>query len=337
MKVFVTGHRGYIGCRLVEVLKEAGHEVTGCDLGLFAGCEWEPLVPPDRELVRDVRALVPGDLEGHDCVMHLAALSNDPMGELDPDLTSSTNRDGTEHVALLARDAGVERFLFAGSCSVYGKAAKPAMTETDPPSPLSAYARSKVEAEALLVELATEHFVPVLLRNATAFGHSPMLRVDVVANNLLACAHATGSIRIMSDGSPWRPLIHCRDIARAFLAVATVPAAVVGGRAINVGGNAQNYRVRDIADVVQRLLPHAEVEYTGEVGDDPRSYRVSFDLLGELLPAFRLEHTLESGLEELLRKLRLHGFSRADWEGRQFVRMRALRDRLHLLTPATVS
>src|SRR6266508_4537755 len=310
MKVFVTGHRGYIGAQLVDVLKEAGHQVTGCDLDLFAGCEWEPVTRPDRELISDVRVLTARELEGYDCVMHLAAISNDPMGELDPELTLSTNRDGSLHVARLAKEAGVERFLFAGSCSVYGNSARPAMTESDPVAPLSMYARSKIEAESRLAELAGDGFVPVLLPSA----------------------YAVGSIRIMSDGSPSRPLVHCRDIARAFLALAESPPELVSGRAINVGGNDENYRVREIADAVQQLVPEAEIVYTGEVGEDPRSYRVSFDLLGEIAPEFRLEPSLTAGLEELLAKLRQHRFSLADWEGARFVRMRTLRDRLERLT-----
>jgi nucleoside-diphosphate-sugar epimerase len=332
MKVFVTGHRGYIGAHLVDVLKEAGHQVTGCDLDLFAGCEWEPLTRPDRELICDVRALTARQLDGHDCVMHLAAISNDPMGELDPELTLNTNRDGSLHVATLAKEAGVGRFLFAGSCSVYGKSASEAMTENDPLAPLSTYAHSKVEVEPRLAELAGDGFAPVVLRSATAYGHSPMLRVDLVANNLLACAYAVGSIRIMSDGSPWRPLVHCRDIARAFLALAEVPEKLIAGRAVNVGGNEENFRVHEIADAVQQLVPEAEIVYTGEVAADPRSYRVSFDLLAEVAPEFKLEYTLAAGLEQLLGKLRQHGFSLADWEGARFVRMRTLRDRLERLT-----
>jgi nucleoside-diphosphate-sugar epimerase len=325
VRLFVTGHRGFIGCRVVEVLKEAGHSVTGCDLDLFAGCGWEPLPRADRELV------AAAELEGYDCVVHLAAISNDPMGELDPEQTIATNTLGALHVAAAAKEAGVGRFLLAGSCSVYGHAAKPAMTEGDPLTPLTVYARSKIEAEAAIAPLASDGFAPVFLRAATAYGHSPMLRVDLVVNNLLACAYATGSIRIMSDGSPWRPLVHCRDLARAFLALAEAPAGAVSGRAVNVGGNEENYRVREIADQVQRLLPEAEIVYTGKVGADPRSYRVSFDLLGELVPGFRLEYTLATGMEDLLRKLEEHRFSLADWEGPRVVRLRTLRDRLALL------
>lgn len=322
MDVLVTGHRGYIGVHLVDVLQRAGHRVTGCDSGLFDGCEWEAFAAPDVELRKDVRELEREDVAGHDCVMHLAAISNDPMGDVDPELTLSVNRDASTRLAELAKAAGVPRFLFAGSCSVYGQATDHDVVESDALSPLTAYARSKIEVEEAVRPLADETFTPVFLRNATAYGHSPMLRIDLVVNNLLACAHALGEIRIMSDGTPWRPLIHCRDIARAFLALAE--ADVPAGVAVNVGANDENYQVRDVAALVQELVPQAEIEFTGEVGDDPRSYRVNFDLLGELAPRFRLEYTLRRGMKELHAKLVEHEFSRADWEGNQFVRLRKL-------------
>jgi nucleoside-diphosphate-sugar epimerase len=320
--VLVTGHRGYIGVHLVDVLQRAGHTVTGCDSGLFDGCEWEPFPRPDEELLQDVRELELDDVRGHDCVMHLAAISNDPMGDVDPGLTLSVNRDASVRLAELAKKAGVPRFLFAGSCSVYGQATEHDVVESDPLNPLTAYARSKIEVEDGVRPLADERFTPVFLRNATAYGDSPMLRIDLVVNNLLACAHALGEIRIMSDGTPWRPLIHCRDIARAFLALAE--ADVPGGTAVNVGANDENYQVRDIAGLVQEFVPDASIEFTGETGDDPRSYRVSFDLLSRLVPSFRLEYTLRRGMAELHEKLREHAFSRDDWEGDRFVRLRRL-------------
>lgn len=323
MDVFVTGHRGYIGVHLVDVLQRAGHHVTGCDAGLFDGCEWESFATPERELRKDVRELELDDVRGHDCVMHLAAISNDPMGEVDVDVTLSVNRDASVRLAELAKAAGVPRWLFAGSCSVYGQATDHDVVESDPLNPLTAYARSKIETEEAVRPLADESFRPVFLRNATAYGHSPMLRIDLVVNNLLACAHALGEIRIMSDGSPWRPLIHCRDIARAFLALSQ--ADVPGGTAVNVGANDENYQVRDVAALVQELVPRAEIEFTGEVGNDPRSYRVNFDLLAKLAPDFRLQYSLRSGMEELHAKLTEHDFSRADWDGDQFVRLRKLR------------
>ncbi len=331
MRVFVTGHRGYIGCHLVDLLKQAGHRVTGCDLGLFEGCEWETLVPADVELVKDVRDLTAGDLDGHDCVMHLAAISNDPMGDINPEITYRINRDASINLAGLAKQAGVGRYLFSGSCSVYGAGQKLDLEETDPLNPLTAYAKSKIQTEEAVSKLADDGFTPAFLRNATAYGHSPMLRIDLVVNNLLACAVATGEIRIMSDGSPWRPLLHCRDIARAFVAFLNAPRERIHNRAINIGAPGSNYQVRDVATQVERLVPGAKVTFTGEVGEDPRNYRVKFDLLRSLVPDFKPEYTLESGMEELHRKLRDHGFGLPDWQGDQFVRLRTLKKRLDRL------
>jgi nucleoside-diphosphate-sugar epimerase len=331
MKIFVTGHRGFIGSHLVDVLKQEGHKVVGCDLKLFDGCHWETMVEADRDLVKDVRTIEAHDLDGCDCVMHLAAISNDPMGELNAQLTFDVNRDASIRLARTAKQAGVPRFLFAGSCSIYGQGEKLDLDENDPLNPLTAYARSKIETEQAVSELADASFTPAYLRNATAYGHSPMLRIDLVVNNLLASAMSYGEIRIQSDGSPWRPLIHCRDIARAFVAFAQAPREVIHGQAINVGGNKENYQVRDVGDQVQRLIKSAKVVYTGEVGADPRNYRVNFDKLSRLLPEFRLQHNLESGMDELHRKMVEHGFGKKDFEGNQFVRLRTLKGRFNLL------
>lgn len=331
MKVFVTGHRGYIGAHLVDLLKQGGHYVTGCDLNLFDGCGWEPVVRPDKELIKDVRQISPTDIEGHDCIMHLAAISNDPMGDLDPELTFSVNRDGSINLARLARQTGVGRFLFSGSCSVYGQGEKLDLDENAAFNPITAYAKSKIDTEREVSLLADDHFSPVFLRNSTAFGHSPMLRIDLVVNNLLGCAVARGDIRIMSDGTPWRPLIHCRDIARAFIAIMNAPRQAVHNRAINIGANKENYQVKDIGDLVQKFVPHANIVYTGEVGADPRNYRVNFDLLGKLLPDFKLEYSLAAGMEELHKKYLEHKFSQADFDGDQFVRLRTLKKRLSLV------
>src|SRR5580704_2195799 len=331
MKVLVTGHKGYIGTHLVALLKDAGHSVTGCDLGLFEGCAWEDTVPADRDLPHDVRTLSVREVEGHDCVMHLAAISNDPMGELDAAATFAINRDASIRIAQLAKKAGVPRYLFAASCSVYGAGEKLDLDENDPLNPLTAYAKSKIETEQAVSKLADNNFTPAYLRNATAYGHSPMLRIDLVVNNLLACAVATGEIRIMSDGSPWRPLIHCRDIARAFVAFLYAPKERIYNKAVNVGGNTENYQVRDIGDKVKKLIPSAKIAYTGEIGVDPRNYRVKFDLLEELVPNFKLQYNLASGMEELHRKLIHHGFGKKDWDGNQFVRLRTLETRLDRL------
>jgi nucleoside-diphosphate-sugar epimerase len=334
MKVFVTGHKGYIGVHLVDLLKQTAHTVTGCDIGLFDGCAWEDIVPADRELVKDVRDVTVNDVSGHDCIMHLAAISNDPMGEINAAATYAINRDASIQIARRAKQAGVPRYLFAASCSVYGAGQKLDLDENDPLNPLTAYAKSKIETEQAVSALADDNFTPAYLRNATAYGHSPMLRIDLVVNNLLACAVATGEIRIMSDGFPWRPLVHCRDIARAFVAFMEAPKERINNRAINVGGNSENYQVRDVGDLVKMLIPNAKITYTGEIGADPRNYRVKFDLLNRLLPEFKLQYNLTSGMEELHRKLVDHGFNKRDWDGDQFVRLRMLKHRLNLLASA---
>lgn len=328
MRIFVTGNRGYIGSHLVDLLKAEGHTVTGCDLGLYRVAEWDPVVNPDEELVKDVRLLTEKDVEGHDCIMHLAAISNDPMGELDSNVTKTINADGSIRLAEVAKRAGVPRFLFASSCSMYGKGVSLDLDETAELNPVSLYAQSKIDAEKGIHALADDSFSPASLRNATAYGYSPVLRVDLVLNNLLASALSYGELRVMSDGSPWRPLIHCRDIARAFVAFGNANKEQIHNQAINVGGDSENYQVKDVVSTIQNLLPETDVVFTGEVGVDPRNYRVKFDKLNAQLPEFKLEYNLARGAEELLRKMRDHGFDRAAFEGDTFVRLRTLRTQL---------
>jgi nucleoside-diphosphate-sugar epimerase len=264
--------------------------------------------------------------------MQLAAISNDPMGDINPQLTYQVNRDASVELARKAKAAGVDRFLFSGSCSVYGKGERLDLEETDRLNPLTAYAKSKVEAERQISDMADADFCPVFLRNATAYGHSPMLRIDLVANNLLASAFAYGEIRIQSDGTPWRPLVHCQDIARCFVAMLDAPRDVIHNQAVNVGGNNENYQVKDVADAVKQHVPEASISYTGEVGDDPRDYRVSFNKLKRLLPDFHLEYDLSRGVAELARKMSAYGFGKKHFESDQFVRLRTLSKRMNMLT-----
>ncbi|KAF3362571.1 Nucleoside-diphosphate-sugar epimerase [Chlamydiales bacterium STE3] len=330
-KILVTGHKGYIGVHLVDLLKEQGHHVVGCDLDLFEGCEWESFVTADKEYLKDFRELTMDELQGFDSIMHLAAISNDPMGDLDPEITFGINREGTKELAEKAKKAGIPQFLFSSSCSIYGKGDQLDIDEEGATAPLTAYASSKIAAEEHLKKLADRHFQAICLRNATAYGDSPMLRIDLVVNNLLACGLSRGDIRVMSDGSPWRPLVHCRDIARAFVAFLNYssenPFLIV-----NVGGNSENYQVRDVVNAVKARLPEASVVFTGEVGADPRNYRVNFDKLARVLPEFKLEYTLEKGVEELHAKFQKYGFGLKDFESEQFVRLRTLKKRLNKIT-----
>lgn len=326
-KILVTGHLGYIGVHLVELLKAEGHYVIGCDLNLFEGCAFEKLPEPDSEKLVDFRELEIQDLTGVDVVMHLAAISNDPMGDLDPEITYGINREGTITLAEKAKAAGVPLFLFASSCSIYGKGDTLDIDESGKTSPLTPYAKSKIDAEVALENLSDDSFKTVSLRNATAYGTSPMLRIDLVVNNLLACAIAQNSLRVMSDGSPWRPLIHCRDIARAFIAFSHADLKQ-NSLIVNVGGNQENYQVKDVVEKIHARIPSAEVVFTGEVGKDPRDYKVNFDLLSQVLPDFKLEYTLDKGIDELLEKYCTYNFSLEDFQGDQFVRLRTIKNRL---------
>ena len=277
MRVLVTGHHGYIGSVVVPVLTAAGHEVIGLDTFLYRGCDLFPGVEPSRELPLDVRDVEPAHLEGVEVVVHLAALSNDPLGALDPDLTMDVNFHGTVRLARAAREAGVRRFLFASSCSMYGASSNGDLVdETAPLRPLTAYAESKARAEEALAEIADDDFSPVFLRNATAYGASPRLRLDLVLNNLVGWAYTTGRVRILSDGTPWRPLVHVEDIARALVPALEAPREAVHGEAFNVGAEADNYQVRDLAEIVARTVDGSVVEYAGAGDPDPRSYRVDF-------------------------------------------------------------
>lgn len=319
MRILLTGYDGYIGPVMATVLKNSGHEVSGLDTGYFAESSSTGF---ER---KDVRDLVPTDLEGFHAVVHLAALSNDPMGELQPEWTHQINCEGSLHVARIARDAGVSRFLFASSCSIYGASENEFATETSPVQPLSAYAVSKVKTEEGLDKLAGPGFSPVSLRNATAYGVSSRLRLDLVLNNLVAWAFTTGRVRIMSDGSPWRPIVHIEDIARAFAAVLSAPREAIHNQAFNVGATEENYQVRDLGEIVSETVAGSTVTYSGKSSPDARNYRVDFSKIRRALPEFRTEWTARRGAEELLAACRELNLREADLESRGYIRLKQLR------------
>jgi nucleoside-diphosphate-sugar epimerase len=318
MRILVTGYAGYIGPVMSAVLRKAGHEVSGLDTGFFADSSSTGFFR------KDVRDLTPADLTGYHAVVHLAALSNDPMGELQADWTHQINCAGSLHLARMAREAGVSRFLFASSCSIYGASENEFATETSPVQPLSAYAISKVETEEGLDKLASSTFSPVSLRNATAYGVSSRLRLDLVLNNLVAWAYTTGTVQIMSDGSRWRPIVHIEDIARACAAVLGAPREAIHNQAFNVGATEENYQVRDLGQIVSETVPGSTVTYSGKASADPRNYRVNFSKIREALD-YRTEWTARRGAAELLAACRELDLKEADLQSRSYIRLKQLR------------
>lgn len=326
MRVLVTGHHGYIGSVLAPMVREAGHDVVGLDTFLYRGCDFGQAAEFEPALAREIRDVGPRELESFDAVVHLAALSNDPIGDLNEHWTYEINRDGTIALARAAKEAGVRRFVFASSCSMYGAAGDGAsLDESAPLSPLTAYAESKVSAEGALRELAGDGFTPVSMRNATVYGVSPRLRLDIVLNNLVAWAHTTGAIRLQSDGSSWRPLVHVRDLSQATLALLEAPEDVVRGEAFNIGSSEQNYRIRELAEIVNRRLPECEITYAEGASTDPRSYRVDFSKFASAFPDCRFEWSAERGADELVRAYEDHGLTVDDLEGDRYIRLNRLR------------
>jgi nucleoside-diphosphate-sugar epimerase len=324
--VLVTGHHGYLGSVVAPMLHEAGHEVVGLDTFFYRGCDFGEADFPFEERERDVRDVTAEELEGFEAIVHLAALSNDPLGDLDPELTFDVNLRGTLHLAEQAKAAGVERFVFASSCSMYGAASgDDLLDERAPLKPLTPYAASKVRAEAGLSRLADDGFSPVSLRNATAYGASPRLRLDVVLNNLAGWAFTTGRIRLLSDGSAWRPIVHVADIGRAVVGALAAPRERVHDVAFNVGSDAENYRIRELADLVHEELPECEVEVAGASYADPRSYRVDFRRFAELLPGFEPVWTARAGARELVEGYRRTGLSTEEFEGPRYTRLKQIR------------
>ena len=326
MRVLVTGHTGYIGAVLVPLLRSHGHEVVGLDTEFFAGCDFSAGLDDVPMLRVDLREVAQDTLTGFDAVMHLAALSNDPLGDLNPDCTYDINHRASVRLARLAKAAGVPRFLFSSSCSLYGLAAGDGLLDEGAPfNPVTAYGASKIRVEQDVAVLADARFSPTFLRNATAYGMSPRLRTDLVVNNLVGYAYTTGEVLIASDGTPWRPLVHIEDISRAFLAILEAPRELVHNEAFNVGRTEENYRIRELADMVRDVVPGSRVTYAPGGGPDPRCYRVDCDKIARTLPEFQPQWTVRRGIEQIYAAFKQHGLTAEEFQSTRYVRLKQIK------------
>lgn len=321
MRVLVTGHQGYIGTVLVPMLIAAGHDVVGLDSDLYERSTFGEGLPTIPSIKKDVRDVTIKDVEGFEAVLHLAGLSNDPLGNLNPELTYDINYRATVHLATLAKQAGVSRYIFSSSCSNYGAGGQDWLTEDSTFNPVTPYGESKVRSEQDLAKLADDSFSPTFLRNATAFGVSPRLRFDLVLNNLTAWAFTTGRVFIKSDGTPWRPIVHIEDISRAFIAALHAPRELVHNEAFNVGRNEDNYQIRELADLVQEIVPNCIVEYAADAGPDKRCYRVDCSKIQRVLPEFQPQWDARKGVQELYAAYQKVGLTLEEFEGDRYQRI----------------
>jgi nucleoside-diphosphate-sugar epimerase len=322
MRVLVTGHRGYIGSPLVERLKTAGHEVVGVDTELYEDCTFGLNKDSGvRTINRDIRELSPADLEGIDAIAHLAGVCNDPLGDLLPETTYEINHAATVRLAKIAKASGVRRFVFSSSCSVYGAAGREWIDEKSEPNPITPYGLSKWNAEVDLRRLADATFSPVFLRSATAYGFSPRIRFDLVLNNLTAHAFTSGKVLLKSDGMSWRPIVHIEDIGRAFVAALEAPVETVHNEIFNVGITTENYRIREIAEIVRETVPGSRIEFAASAGPDKRTYRVDCSKVARLLPKFRPQWTARRGARDLYNRYTEYGLLLEDFEGARYQRL----------------
>jgi nucleoside-diphosphate-sugar epimerase len=328
MRVLVTGHKGYIGTVLTTMLLKRGHQVVGLDSDLFADCTFEEAPVEVPSFHKDLRDLQVSDLKGIDAVMHLAGLSNDPLGNLNPDLTYEINYHASVRLAQMAKEAGVTRYIFSSSCSTYGAAGDRILDESAEFNPVTPYGRSKVLVEQEVAKLASPEFSPTYLRNATAYGVSPRLRFDLVLNNLVAWAFTTGRVYIKSDGSPWRPIVHIEDISRAFCAVLTAPRQEIHNQAFNVGRSEENYQIRDLGQIVKETVPDCKIEYATDAGPDKRCYRVDFSRIARVIPDFQPQWTARKGAQELYQAYQRAGLRLQDFEGPRYQRISHIQELL---------
>ena len=326
MRVLLTGHKGYIGVVLAAMLREAGHDVHGLDSDLFSRCTFGALPAAIPETVKDIRDVELSDVEGFDAVLHLAGLSNDPLGYLNPELTYEINHRASVRLAQLAKQAKVERFIFSSSCSNYGSADDQLLREDAPFNPVTPYGKSKVLAERDISAMADDNFSPVFLRNATAYGVSPRLRFDLVLNNLVAWAYTTGKVYLKSAGTSWRPIVHIEDISRAFEAVLNASREKVHNRAFNVGVPGENFRIRELAEIVRETVPGSRLEFAEGATPDLRNYRVDCELLPQTLPEYRPQWDARKGAQELYEAYRRADITLKDFEGSRFSRLAHLEE-----------